>query len=67
MKRQGLKPKEIIRLMREQIMEMYKDKKFASKEVFDMFCDHLEQRRKNKIKAAIKVILSSKVIMNLII
>lgn len=36
-------------------MEMYKDKKFASQEVFDMFYDHLEERRMNKINAAIKV------------
>ena len=55
MKRQGIKFKDIIRLSKEQVMEMYKDKKFASQEVFDMFYDHLEERRMNKINAAIKV------------
>lgn len=37
-------------------MEAHKDKKFASQEIFDLFFNHLDERRVNKIKMLIEVI-----------
>lgn len=36
-------------------MEAHKDKKFASQEIFDLFFNHLDERRVNKIKMLIEV------------
>jgi hypothetical protein len=54
-RRQGIKPEDLIKQNKEQIKLKFKDKKFASEQLFTEFCTHIEERRVHKIEVLKKV------------